>query len=175
MKSKTVIAMDGATCVKAKDGNITFKKRTFTTWVIIVGLGLILLPLLGFMATALLSGREISLRGLITSLGGCAFLAIVIFTLIRNMRMPPVYINASSRRLEIGRGAFAREVLFSNIGYIILTSHAGLLDETITDVQALLKDGETIRFGSVSGGTAEARANAIAQLIADATGAPIHR
>ncbi|MBI3241862.1 MAG: hypothetical protein HYZ49_06155 [Chloroflexi bacterium] len=173
MKSKTAIAMDGATCVKTKDGNITFKKRTFTTWVIIVGLGFFLLLALQFVVADLFSGQESSQEG--GGLGAVAILTIVIFGLTRSMLTPSVYLNANSRVLEIGRGTPTRQILFSNIGHIGLISREGPMGITHIDIQALLNEGETIRFGSVSGGTAEARANAIAQLIADATGTPIRR
>ena len=172
MKSKSVIAMDGATCVKTEDGSLAFKRRTFATCLIVVSLGLFLLLLLGVIVADLFSGQATSTSDLGGIFGACVFLAVVIFVLIRNLRMPSVYLNANSRLLEIGRGASARQFLFSNIGHIALTSRVG---HTITDIQALLNNGEKVQFGSVSGATAEARANTIAQLIADLTGAPIRQ
>ncbi len=175
MKSKSVIAMDGATCVKTEDGSLAFKRRTFATCLIVVSLGLFLLLLLGVIVADLFSGQATSMSDLGGIIGACVFLAVVIFVLVRNLRMPSVYLNASSRTLEIGRGASARQILFSSIGHIALTSRVGHMDIPITDIQALLNNGEKVQFGSVSGATAEARANAIAQLIADITGAPIRQ
>ena len=172
------IAMDGATCLKAEDGSVMIRRNTVFNWIILVVLGLILLSCIAVLIGSLAEGRsnQGDGKGWGTTIAGILFLGGVMFVVARQLRIPPVYVDVNSRVVEIGRGSSLRQIPFSGISHVAVGQKGGvpLADEPVTmvGIGLVLDSGEAIPLGTVSGSKAGERAVAIAQLVADTTGAP---
>jgi|CXWL01.1.fsa_nt_gi hypothetical protein len=174
---ESAILLDGAACLKTDDGKIVFKQRAVRNWLILIGLGLGLIAVgLGTVLWIgdMWSGANIAPRGLVWGLIVAALMiGFAFLSTLSSLRQPPILINSASRFIEVGQGLSVGQIPFSNLSHIALTSRVGPWKETIIYIQGILNNDLRIPFGSVSGSKAEARANTIAQLIADVTGAPI--
>jgi tetratricopeptide (TPR) repeat protein len=189
-------AMDGATCLQTNSGSVAIGRNSFGSWVALVILGLVFLGLVAFLLSAigkLLAGEAtIKVSGLPFLIGIAAFLGAIILHLIRTVRRPSIYFNTGAKVMEQGRGRSARQIPFSSISRIAVDrnpgqgSLVGMLEEMVfasmnqkrMGVCVLLDSLETVQLGTVSGDKKkekklEERAEAIAQLIADATDAPM--
>jgi hypothetical protein len=169
-----VIAMDGATCLKADDGSVLIKKTSIRNWVVLVILGLVLLGLIALLLSAignLLKGEPTTAVGaLFVLIGAGAFIGGVILILIRSIRMPSISIKTESEVIEIGRGTSARRIPFSSISRVMVDQLGSkAFDTRMLGVCILLDDSEKIQLGTVSGDAKKIgeRADAIAQLVAD--------
>lgn len=171
---QSAIPMDAATCLKADDGSVIIRRPVLFLWVVIVvggafGFGLLVaLLVLGVGLPAEIVGAGIIIEGA---------LFFIVRSAIRSLRLPSIYINANSRILERGRGSTAQQISFSRISYIRTALPTTNILEGVTRIriQVTLNDGEVIELGSVSGdpNKARTRATAIAQLVAEVTGAAI--
>ena len=174
---QSAIPMDGATCLKADDGNILFKRRTGHNWLILVCLGGCLVAIGAGVVSVfqrIWVGESVSWGGLSTIIGATGIIVFAIRSTLRSMQLPPILFNTTSRLIDVGRGLTARQIPFSSLSRIGLASREGVLGSTAIDIQAILTNDEIIPLGSVSSSRAkaQARANTIAQLIADITFAP---
>jgi len=170
MKSKSIISIDGANCVQTDDGSIFIKRRTFSTWLVVVVLALFSLCIIWLTVGSIirqgLKVEDLQLIPIILLFAG------LIFVLTRPLRMPSIQFKASARMLEIGRGISPRQIPFSSVSYIATIPGSGPLKVTVIQILAVLNDKEIIPIGRVSGNEkkAHSRATTVAQLLANMLG-----
>jgi hypothetical protein len=174
------ISMDGATCLKANDGSVSIRRHTLRNVLALVSVsvGASGLGLLVWVGRDMLSDKDSA-----APVGvGILIIGVVLFTIgrsaVRSLRQPSFYIDANSRLIESGRGSTAQQIFFSRIAYLSTTppTKSSLEGVTRIGIQVTLDNGEVIKLGSVSGpdaNKARTRATAIAQLVAEVTGAAI--
>jgi len=174
METGSVIAMDGAYCLKTEDGNLVIKERLVSVVFAVAVLVLVPICVLGLALNGLLreGPRAEGLGPLTVILPLVAFVTALMVTFTRPLHMPSIHVNARSRVVEIGEGPTARRIPFSRLSYIALGTREGPMMATVIDIQVVLDDGDAISLGSASGAEpgAHARAADIAQRIADITG-----
>ena len=172
------IAMDGATCLKTNDGGVVIRRAQFSNWLAIIVLVPFEFVLLGLIFSA-------NISNILYLIFGIVLIGAALITVARSLRQPSIDFNANSRILEIGRGSNAQRIPFSKIAHISAaprtTSFGGAVFQLLLNqvlgirIQVMLANGQVIELGSVSGEAigARARADAIAQLVAEVTGAAI--
>jgi hypothetical protein len=116
--------------------------------------------------------------GLGITIGAGGTIGIAMFSLVRSLQLPAVYLDAGFKMLEIGNGSSLRQIPFFSISRVVVglsERHSmGRGDKMeVFAIGVLLDDGDELLLGTVSGkiAKAEKRAATIAQLIADVTGA----
>lgn len=179
---ESAIAMDGATCLKDDDGSVVIRRRTFRNYFVLAILGLFQLGLVAILLSTIgdilgktsnLTDAFVSLFIVVVSIVG---IGAAMFTLVRSLRTPPVYINANTKMLEIGYGSSLRQTPFSSISRVVVEpSRSGFLwwRWEAAAIGVVLDHGDEVQLGTVSGNSQKMneRAAEIAQLISDATGA----
>jgi hypothetical protein len=174
---QSAIQMDGATFLKTNEGNITIKRRTVYTWLLIVFFGPIELGILALavsLVTDIIRGKGLPENSIGVIVGGFLIGAVLLQN-IRTLRQPSIInFSANSRILVIGRGSTEQQILFSQISQISGVTHQTQLHKVERiDIKLMLDSAKVIELGSVTGYDALSRASAIAQQIAGLTGASI--
>jgi len=181
----TAIELDGATCLAADDGRLVFRRNSFRTGLYLVFLGLALaglVALVGSTASGLVQHTTTlgeAWEGLTMEMGAGALIAAAMVVLVRSLGRGSASFDAKAGLVRVGQGDSAREIPFADISHI----DAGLSmthdfedhELGVYDINLVLKDGERLNLGSVSGKseTARERADQVAHLAAEATGAPL--
>lgn len=159
---KVAITMDGASCRLLEDGSVQIKPRKIRNWVYLIVLsvftiGIIILVGLSFQnvwdakSTWL---EEIYALCFLIPLG-ISFAGITVY-LALSLGTQTVTFHRHSKIIEIGGRASPREISFSSIAHVTKGfTKKGLLVKGISSksygIKVVLKDGERIQIGTVSG------------------------
>ncbi len=178
---QSMVQMDGANFLKTDEGNIKIKRRTFYIWFIVMVLGAFELGLIAVAIpglTDIVNNKDVST--IIIFGVGIFFIGYVLFRSIQSLRKPSIIqIDTNSRIITIGSGLTEEQIPFSQVIEIFSisppTPRFGLLRVERIDIRIMLDNGKVVEMGSVSGEkyNAQSRAVAIAQQIAEVTGAKI--
>jgi hypothetical protein len=186
------IAMDGTTCLQTRDGSVLIRKRNLRNVLALVFLGLCLLGLVAMMvsfASQIVS--ETAARDTLPSadlvgmlpdacelVGAGAIVVSAMVVLVLALRKPSIRVDAGDRAIAIGRGAASQRIPFSELSCVTVDQvrqyDAGDAAMAVFAIVVTLRDGSPVGLGTVSGdaGKARARAEAIAQRVADVAGVP---
>lgn len=180
---QSAIKMDNRIFFKTNEGNITIKRPTLQIWLAVIFLGAFELRLLALVVPDIIDiikGKDESINNMSVIILTVIFLGYVLFQSIQSLRQPStIQIDANSRTIMIRNGLTKEQILFSQLSEIFgVTQSAprvGLLAVERINIRIMLVNGKVIEMGSVSGDTynAHSRAVAIAQQIAEVTGAAI--
>ncbi len=117
--------------------------------------------------------------GLTMEMGAGALIAAAIVVLVRSLWRGSASFDVKAGAVRVGRGRSAREISFSDISYIdpglSMTHDFEDHELGVYDIDLVLEDGERLTLGTVSGRGEKARerADRVAHLAAEATGAPL--
>jgi hypothetical protein len=183
---QAAIAMDGATCFKADNGDVVIKRHNLRNWLYLIVLTLALFGVVAMLFAIIIkalngtSTLEDVVEGLGITIGVGSIIGIAMFSLVHSLQLSAASFNAGFEMLEIGIGysSSLRQIPFSRISRVVVGfperhSMGGEGKMGVFGIGVLLDDGEELLLGTVSGKIVktEERAAAIAQLIADVTGA----
>jgi len=181
----TAIDMDGATCLAADDGRLVFRRHSFRNGLYLVFLGLALAGLVALAgSTASGLAQQTTALGeawdeLALEMGAGALIAAAMVVLVRSLGRGSASFDPRAGVARVGRGASAREIPFSDISHIdpglSMTHDFEDQELGVYDIDLVLKDGERLTLGTVSGKseTARERADRVAHMVAETTGAPL--
>ncbi len=181
----TAIDMDGATCLAADDGRLVFRRHSFRNGLYLVILGLALAGLVALAGSTAsgLAQQTTTLgeawAGLTMEMGAGALIAAAIVVLVRSLWRGSASFDARAGVVRVGWGRSAREISFSDVSHIdpgLSMTHDFEDDELgVYDIGLVLKDGERLTLGTVSGKSEKVRerADRVAHLAAGVTGAPL--
>jgi len=181
----TAVELDGASCLAADDGRLVFRRNSFRNGLYLVTLGLALAGLVALAgSTASGLAQQATTLGeawdeLTLAMGAGALIAAAMVVLVRSLWRGSASFDPQAGVVRVGRGRSAREIPFSEVSYIepgLSMAHdfeGGELG--VYDIHLVLKDGERLALGTVSGKseTARERADRVARLVAGTTGAPL--
>jgi hypothetical protein len=181
----TAIDMDGATCLVADDGRLVFRRHSLRNGLYLAILGLALAGLVALAGSTAsgLAQQTTTLgeawEGLTLEMGAGALIAAAIVVLVRSLGRGSASFDTRAGVVRVGRGRSARETPFSDISHIDagLSMRHDFEDQKlgVYDIDLVLKDGERLTLGTVSGKSEKVRerADRVAHLAAEATGAPL--
>jgi hypothetical protein len=175
------MAMDGATCLQAENGDVVIRRNKARNWLYLIFLTLALLGVVAMLFAIIIKvlngtlAPEDLIEGLAITIGVGSIISVAIFSLVYSLQQSAASFNAGFEMLEIGIGysSSLRQIPFSSISRVVVEFPKTHSKMGVFAIKVLLDDGEEILLGTVSGKivATEERASAIAQLIADVTGA----
>ena len=173
---RSLIEMDGARCIQAKDGRVTIKSKTWVNFFALIFLMAVLAGCGWLMADNLNLG--LGLIEPIVTFGLFALsMALVIFYLWRALKQPAFYFNSEGQTLTIKQGSSSRQIPFGQMANLSVAGWQNEVDGQefpCAGIKLELTNGETIELGTLSSLTGEKdlwqRCGQVCQLVADVTG-----
>jgi len=167
---QSAVRMDGAYFLRTDEGNIEIRRRTVFLWFMFAFFGLFALGWIALVVYGWQQRTETQDASAVLGLGAVMLIiGSVLFLIIRLLARPYIIqIDGSSRTMTIGKGIGEQQVLFSELREVLALTRVD-----VTHIVIMLSDERVLEIGSVSGANVKSRAGAIAQQIAEVTGANI--
>lgn len=180
-KFQSVIEMDGASCVQAKDGSVAIAPRTWLNFSALI----FFVVILGMCG--LLLANSVSQNLTMSALEQAAVLAfstlpiiLAIIYLWRALRRPAFYFSPERQTLDIRQGWSVRQIPFAQMAKLAVEGWQvdnSQIETPCAGIKLDLTNGEAIELGTLSslkgGEDLQKRCERICRLVADVTGASL--
>ncbi|TET54768.1 MAG: hypothetical protein E3J64_01360 [Anaerolineales bacterium] len=182
--AESAVEMDGAILVEVADGTVFVRRHRWRYWLYLVVLATSLLGALALLVglvrdlVAPRGAVDLNLEAPCEMLGVVGVLGAATALVVRSLRSPLIRLHPASMMIEVGRRSSLRSIPFSSVSHVtarVPADRQSGADTLIIPVVIVLKDGERLGVGTVSGPLREAqeRAALAAQLVADTIGVPV--